>query len=139
MAFSFSNLFKPKVTIEPSLVLNQIDYKEGTKFAENSTHKVYIDVEELGGFPYLKTVIFGVGEIKIKRHGCTITFIFEDEKITLISDNTDIGSQELSKTGIFHTPIDFELDETEAEKIQKNKILEAIYTFKKNTLSFKPN
>jgi hypothetical protein len=138
MAFSLSNIFKPKVTIDPSLVLNQIDYKEGTKFAETNTHKVYIDIEELGGFPYLKTVIFGVGGIKIKRVGCSISFVFKDEKITLASDNTDIESQELGKTGIFHTPIDFELEESDVEKIKQNKVLEVIYTFKKNTLSFKP-
>ena len=141
MAFSLSKLFKPKqkVIVEPSLILDQIDYKGGTKFSENSTHKVYIDVEELGGFPYLKTVIFGVGDLKTKRVGCTITIVFNDGKMTLSSDNTDIESEGLNNTGIFHTPIDFELDEVEAGKIQKEEISEVIFTFKKQTLNFIPN
>ena len=53
MAFSFSKLFQPKQTVNYTEILNQIDYKEGTKFAENETTKIYIDIEELGGFSYL--------------------------------------------------------------------------------------
>lgn len=138
MAFSISKLFhKNKPIVKPEIILNQIDYKEGTKFAENNTHKVYIDIEELGGFPYLKTVLFGIENIKIKRVGCTISFIFSDaETITLTSDNTDIESDELKNSGIFHTAIDFELDANEAQKIQNGNVLEVHYMFKKNTLKF---
>lgn len=138
MAFSFSNLFKSKPIIDSSAIINQIDYKEGTKFAENESSKIYLDIEELGGFPYLKTVLFGTNEIKIKRTGCTITFVFKNGKLILASDNTNIESNQINKSGVFYTPIDFELDENEAKKIQSEKVIEVIYTFKKDTLSLKP-
>ena len=138
MAFSFSNLFKSKTTINSSAIINQIDYKEGTKFAENESSKIYLDIEELGGFPYLKTVLFGTNEIKIKRTGCTITFVFKNGELILTSDNTTIESNQINKSGVFYTPIDFELDENEAKKIQSEKVIEVIYTFKKDTLSLKP-
>ena len=138
MAFSLSKIFKPKATIDPSLVLNQIDYKEGTKYAENSTSRIYIDVEELGGFPYLKTVLFGVNEVNVKRTGCTISFKYKNEEITLTSDNTTVESSQIQKTGVFYTPVDFELNEDEAKKITSKKPLEVIFSFKKNTISLKP-
>jgi len=138
MAFSFSNIFKPKPIVNSSEIINQIDYKEGTKFAENESAKIYIDIEELGGFPYLKTVLFGVNEINIKRTGCTITFVFKNEEITLTSDNTTVQSNQINKSGVFYTPIDFELDENEAKKIQSEKVIDVVYTFKKDTLSLKP-
>ena len=138
MAFSLSKIFNSKPTINSAEVLNQIDYKEGTKFAEGESSKIYIDIEELGGFPYLKTVLFGIKKINIKRTGCTLTFILKNEEITLTSDNTTVESNEINKTGVYYTPIDFELDENEAKKIQSSKVLEVKYTFKKDTLSLKP-
>lgn len=138
MAFSLSKIFNSKPTINSSEVLNQIDYKEGTKFAESESSKIYIDIEELGGFPYLKTVLFGINKINIKRTGCTITFVLKNEEITLTSDNTTVESNEINKTGVYYTPIDFELDDNEAKKIQLSKVIEVKYTFKKDTLSLKP-
>lgn len=138
MAFSFSKIFNSKPVINASEILNQIDYKDGTKFAEGEASKIYIDIEELGGFPYLKTVLFGINNINIKRTGCTITFVLKNEEITLTSDNTTVESNEINKSGVYYTPIDFELDENEAKKIQSNKVIEVKYTFKKNTLSLKP-
>lgn len=138
MAFSLSKIFSPKPTINSAEILNQIDYKEGTKFAEGESSKIYIDIEELGGFPYLKTVLFGTNKINIKRTGCTITFMLQNEEITLTSDNTTVESNEINKTGVYYTPVDFELDENEAKKIQSSKVLEVQYTFKKVTLSLKP-
>ena len=137
MALSFSKMFKPKTTTVPSDLLDKIEYTEGTKFAENKTNKIYIDIEELGGFPYLKTVIIGDIQENIKRTGCTITFVFKDEEITLTSDNTTVESNQIKKTGIFYTPIDFELDESEAKKIRTKKVIEVKYTFKKNSYCFK--
>ncbi len=49
-----------------------------------------------------------------------------------------VESNQINKTGVFYTPIDFELDEKEAKKIQSEKVIEVVYTFKKDTLSLKP-
>ena len=138
MAFSLSKLFKPKPTVDASELLNQINYTEGTKYAECATHILYADVEELGGFPYFKTTLFGVDEINIKRVGCTISFIFEEGKLTLTSDNTDIESNQIQRSGIYFTPVDFELTAEEAEKFKTNKVIEIVFNYKKNSIHLKP-
>jgi len=138
MAFSFAKIFKPKQIADPSEILSAINYEGGTKFGSNSTNNVYIDVEELGGFSYLKTVIIGDTSVKIKRTGCTLTVIFKNDSITLSSDDTNITSNQIKKTKLFYTEIDFELDEIEATKIKKEKVQEIQYTFKNQTIVF-PN
>ncbi|HKJ06185.1 MAG TPA: hypothetical protein VJ970_01830 [Flavobacteriaceae bacterium] len=132
----FQKLFKTKPAIDTAAVLNQIDYKEGTLFAKDESNKVYVDIEELGGFPYLKTVIIGTLNVNVKRVGCTVSFIFNKNEITLESDNTTVASNEIKKTGIFYTPIDFELDDDEAQKLKTAKVKEVKFTFKNNTFSF---
>ncbi|PHQ55688.1 MAG: hypothetical protein COC16_04720 [Lutibacter sp.] len=137
MAFSFSTIFKSKKGITPSEEILKIEFKGGTKFAKNNTNEVYLDIEELGGFPFVKTIIIGDFSTKIKRVGCTLTFIFENASVTLNSDNTDIESNKIKNSSIYYTEIDFELNDEEAEKIKAEKVLEVQYTFKSLTYSFK--
>jgi hypothetical protein len=136
MAFSFSKLLKSnkeKVATEP---IQKIEFNGGTKYAENSTSDVYLDFEELGGFPFIKTIIIGDISEKIKRVGCTLTFVFKNDKLTLNSDNTDIESNKIKKTQVYYTEIDFELNEEELNKIKNEKVLEVQCTFKNNTYIF---
>jgi len=137
MAFSFSNLLKSKKAPIISEEIPKIDFKGGTKYAENNTNDVYLDFEELGGFPFIKTIIIGDISTKIKRTGCTLTFIFKNESITLNSDNTDIESDQIKNTAAYYTEIDFELNEEEVEKIKNEKVSEIQYTFKGKVSSFK--
>ncbi len=139
MAFSFSKLFnKPKEVPSNEEVIKQIDFKGGTKYAKNETNIVYADIEELGGFPYLKTVIIGDTKVNIKRTGCTVAFNFKNESIELNSDNTTIESNKIKNTNVYYTEIDFELDETEAAKIKSSKVTTMEYGFKNKIIPFKP-
>jgi len=133
-----NKLFKPKQVVDSSDVVKTIDYKGGTKFASNETNNVYVDIEELGGFPYLKTTIIGDISVKIKRKGCNITFKFKDSDIQLDSDNTTVESSQIKQTNAFFTLIDFELNEDEAKKIKKGRVKEVVYNFNGNDFSFKP-
>ncbi|MDV7187364.1 hypothetical protein R3X25_08740 [Lutibacter sp. TH_r2] len=135
----FNKLFnkKNKEVVNTSDIIKDIDYKEGTLFAQNDTNKIYIDIEELGGFPYLKTVLIGDTKVNIKRKGCSISFILNNEEILLDSDNTTVESNQINKSGVHYTPIDFELDEEQAKKIQSHKVTEVKYTFKNTILTFK--
>lgn len=137
MAFSFSNLLKSKKSTPISEELPKIEFKGGTKYAEDTTNDVYLDFEELGGFPFVKTIIIGNLSTKIKRIGCTLSFIFENDSITLNSDNTDIESDQIKNTAAYYTEIDFELNEEEAEKIKNEKVTEIQYTIKGKVSSFK--
>ena len=137
MAFSLSNIFKSKNNETPSEEFPKIDFKGGTKYAEDTKNTVYLDFEELGGFPFIKTIIIGNFLTKIKRVGCTLTFRFEKDDLTLNSDNTDIESTKIKNTPYSYTEIDFELNDNEAARIQKEKVREIKYTFKGKTYSFK--
>lgn len=138
MAFSFLNLLKPKNSISVSEIISEIDFKGGTKYGENGSNAVYLDIEELGGFPFIKTIILGDFSIKIKRTGCTLTFIFENDSLVLSSDNTDVASNQVKNTPAYFTEIDFELTEEEADKIRNERVLEIQYTFKDKIVAFNP-
>jgi len=137
MAFSFSNLLKSKKETITNQPIPRIDFKGGTKYATNESSDVYLDFEELGGFPYIKTIVIGDINEKVKRIGCSLTFYFEKDSLTIHSDNTDIGSNNIKNTPFFFTEIDFELDENEASKIKKQKVFRIDLVLKKNTYSFK--
>lgn len=138
MAFSFLNLLKPKNTISVSEIISEIDFKGGTKYAENSSNTVYLDIEELGGFPFIKTMIIGDFSTKIKRTGCTLSFIFENDSLVLSSDNNNVESNQIKNTPAYYTEIDFELTEEESAKISSEQVLEIQYTFKDKILAFNP-
>lgn len=138
MAFSFSNLFKPQKVQSVAEIISEIDFKGGTKYAENSNNAVYLDIEELGGFPFIKTTIIGDFSTKIKRTGCTLTYVFENDSLILSSDNTDVASNQIKNTPAYYTEIDFELTEEEAEKIRNERVLEIQYTFMDKMLAFNP-
>ena len=101
----------------------RIDFKGGTKYATNESSDVYLDFEELGGFPYIKTIVIGDINEKVKRVGCSLTFYFEKDSLTIHSDNTDIESNNIKNTPFFYTEIDFELDELITSVILKPCIL----------------
>jgi hypothetical protein len=139
MAFSFLNLLKPnKNTISIPEIISKIDFKGGTKYAENSNNTVYLDIEELGGFPFIKTIIIGDFSTKIKRTGCTLSFIFENDSLVLSSDNNDVESNQIKNTPVYYTEIDFELTEEESAKISSEQVQEIQYTFKDKMLAFNP-
>ncbi|WP_111708611.1 hypothetical protein [Lutibacter citreus] len=135
MAFSISKLFKSKTpTIVNLETLDKLDFQGGTKYALNESNIAYVDIEELGGFPYLKTIIIGDTSVKIKRIGCTLSFNFnKNDILKLNSDNTDIESNKIKGTNIYYTEIDFELNESEADKIKTIKVETILFNL--NTLS----
>lgn len=134
----FFKKFATKKQPKNETVTPKIEYNGATKYAENTTNDAYLDFEELGGFPYLKTIIIGDFSTKIKRTGCKLSFIFENDSLTLNSDNTDIDSTQIKNTSAYFTEIDFELDDHEASKIKNEKVIELKYIFKSKTISFKP-
>ena len=138
MSFSLTHLFSSKKKKETKAPIAKVEYTGATKYGENSTNDVYLDFEELGCFPYLKTLIIGDFNINIKRFGGKLTFVFNDESLTLNSDNTDIESTQIKNTAAYFTEIDFELNDNDVNKIKREKVLELKYSFKNKTISFKP-
>jgi hypothetical protein len=134
MPFSF---FKKQGAKQPK-PLPKLEYKGGTKFGVNETNDMYLDVEELGGFPFIKTVIIGDFAVNVKRYGCTLDFNLKKGALSLESDNTTISSTQVKNSGIFVTEVDFQINEEDVAKLTKKNIREMRYTFKKNACVFKP-
>jgi len=130
---------KSKTTITEKLSdFPEIKYDGGTKFAENEYNDAYLDIEELGGFPFIKTAIIGSFSTRIKKEGCSLTFNFESETLTLNSEHTEIESDEIKNTPFSFTQIDFEATEEEIKKIQQHKIIKITFHFLKEDISFSP-
>jgi len=135
------SFFKKKTKTSVSEKLSnypEIKYDGGTKFAKNEYNNVYVDIEELGGFPFVKTAILGSFSTRIKKEGCSLTFNFESETLTLNSEHTEIESDEIKNTPFSFTQVDFEATEEEIEKIKNSKITKLDFNFKNNKLSFSP-
>ena len=136
MAFSFSKLINKTPKVSAAHVVENVDYKGGTKFASDNSNILYLDIEELGGFPFIKSVIIGDLSVRIKRKGCTLTFMFKNESITLESDHTKIESNSIKNTDAFYTEIDFELDKNEADKIKIGGIESISFSFNDKNYPF---
>ena len=134
MAFSFSKFFKKEDTAQELPPLPEINFGNFEKIAENLHNKLYVDFEELGGFPYLKTILLGVESVKIKRDGCTITFNFADESITLQSDHSFLESTKLKNSPFYFTEIDFEINDDELAKIKNKKPVAIAFKFQKKII-----
>lgn len=138
MAFSFSKLLNSKKKKSINIPRPKMDVEGPLKYAENDENDVYISLEELGGFHFLKTYIIGEISLNEKRFGCKINFNFENENLQLDSDSTLIESTKIKQTDFYYTEIDFELNEEEATKIKNNKATQIQYNFKKNTVTLLP-
>ena len=128
--------FKRKSVEQPfNEPLPKLEYKGGTKYASNELVDAYIDFEELGGYPYVKTVILGLFSVRTKKGGCTLSFQFVNgEEIVLDSDNTQLESDRVNKSQIYFTPIDFEINEEELAAIKKNEVVKVIFKFKREII-----
>ena len=128
--------FKRKSTDKSAIdPMPKLEYKGGTKYASNESVDAYIDFEELGGYPYVKTVLLGLFSVRTKKSGCNLTFVFENgEEIILDSDNTQVESDRVNKTKIYFTPIDFEITEEALATIKKNNVAKVVFKFKRETL-----
>lgn len=113
----------------------KLEYNGGTKYASNEFVDAYVDFEELGGYPFVKTAILGLFSTRTKKDGCTLTFKFENgEEITIESDNSEIDSQQVNKSKIYFTPIDFEITEEELATIHNNVVAKVIFKFKRESI-----
>ena len=91
-----------------------------------STHDIGLDfvMRKYPGVVFGRFELYVEGSLGMKWIYTTLT-------------STDIESNQIKKTPIFYTEIDFELNEEEANKIKKEKVTEIQYTFKGKTYNYK--
>ncbi|MDP3313508.1 hypothetical protein [Lutibacter sp.] len=138
MSFSFSNFFKSDKPKPSEVNIPKIEFGGGTKYASNNENDMYLDFEELGGFPFIKTIIIGRFNTATKRTGCELSFILKNEILKLQSDKNDIESTEIKNSKVYFTEIDFELNDEDLKKINNNLVNEIVYTFKNKKIHFLP-
>lgn len=114
----------------------KIEYKHGTKFASTNENDLYLDFDELGGFPFIKVVIIGTLYTRIKNEGAQLNFKFENETLSLNSEHVEIESNEIKNTPFSSTEIDFEVSEHEIDLIKNNPTQELSLNLKGVVFSF---
>ncbi len=107
----------------------------GTHFATSPQNELYLDVKELAGYHYLQTVLVGVFHIKTWK-GAKLLIEGTDFKLDILSDMQEIESDFSNVSNRSITTMDFSLDESDIEKIQKSKIKTITLASKKKTAFF---
>ncbi|MDH7446155.1 hypothetical protein [Aquimarina sp. 2201CG14-23] len=108
---------------------------EGTKFAKSQLNEIYMDIVELAGYYYVKTIILGSFHIKTWK-GANLLIKGENFELNLISDMQEIESDFSNVSNRSITRIDFIIEESDIDKIEKSQINKIIVSSKKKTAHF---
>lgn len=105
---------------------------DNTPFAISESNVLYAGLNELGGYYFFQTVIVGTFHIKtvkgaqLKIVGHDFELVLDSDMVELESDRSNVQDRSISK-------IDFQIEETDASKIDRSTIKELILTTNKNT------
>lgn len=125
MAFSLSKLFGTK-TSEAKLNSGDtieaiITAVENKPYGVSKNNVLYAGLNELGGYYFFQTVI--VGQLRIKsKNGATLLFISDDFELQLDADMPEFESESSDVKGRSVTKIDFQVEETDLEKLENAKL-----------------
>jgi len=108
---------------------------EGTKFAKSSSNEMYMDIVELAGYYYVKTIIMGSFHIKTWK-GAHLLIVGKNFELNLASDMQEIESDFSNVSNRSITQIDFIIEEQDINKIDKSAIEKITVSSKKNTAHF---
>lgn len=108
---------------------------EGTRFATSPLNEIYMDIVELAGYYYVKTIVLGSFHIKTWK-GATLLICGRGFKLNLVSDMQEIESDFSNISNRSITQIDFVIEEKDVVKIEKSQIDEITISSKKKTAHF---
>ncbi len=108
---------------------------EGTLFAKSQLNEIYMDVVDLAGYYYVKTIILGSFHIKTWK-GANLLITGENFELNLVSDMQEIESDFSNVSNRSVTQIDFIIEENDINKIEKSKIDTITISSKKKTAYF---
>ena len=137
MGFSFSKLFNKS---EQEAASNDsieaiIDAVEQDPFAVSDTNVLYAGFNELGGYFLLQTVIIGALKVKSKN-GAELTLNGKDFEMRVDADALEFQSNPSDVKGRYVTNIDFQIEESDIDKIRKAKLNDIVLKVKKQEISF---
>ncbi|WP_298547291.1 hypothetical protein [uncultured Aquimarina sp.] len=108
---------------------------EGTRFASSELNEIYMDVVELAGYYYIKTIVLGSFHIKTWK-GANLLIKGRNFELNLVSDMQEIESDFSNVSNRSVTQIDFIIEEQDIDKIEKSQINKITISSKKKTAHF---
>lgn len=135
MAFSLSKLIgknKNKSTDSVEAIIEQV---ENTPFGISENNVLYAGLNELGGYYFFQTVV--VGDLRIKTtNGATLHLKADNFELVLKSDMVELESEPSSVANRNITKIDFQVEESDIETLQKTKVTSIQLKAKKQEVLF---
>jgi hypothetical protein len=123
---------KDVITDTTDAIIKDID---NTPFAISESNVLYAGLNELGGYYFFQTVIVGTFHIKtvkgaqLKILGHDFELFLDSDMIELESDRSNISNRSISK-------IDFQIEETDAAKLDRASVKHLILTAKNEAITF---
>ncbi|WP_299182446.1 hypothetical protein [uncultured Aquimarina sp.] len=108
---------------------------EGTRVATSQLNEIYMDIVELAGYYYIKTIVLGSFHIKTWK-GVNLLIGGSDFELNLVSDMQEIESDFSNVSNRSITQIDFIIEEQDLDKIKPSKINSITLISKKKTAHF---
>ncbi|MFT5848883.1 MAG: hypothetical protein ACJARX_001620 [Psychroserpens sp.] len=132
-AFGNSNTSKTIATQDTTeAIMKDIDNKP---FAISDQNVLYAGLNELGGYFFFQTVIVGTLEVKTKK-GAQLKIVGKRLNLALKSDSIEFETESTALKGRMVTKIDFQIDESDAAKIDPLKIDELTLSCKNHEIMF---
>ncbi|WP_299435287.1 hypothetical protein [uncultured Aquimarina sp.] len=108
---------------------------EGTLFAKSQLNEIYMDVVELAGYYYVKTIVIGSFHIKTWK-GANLLIAGQNFELNLVSDMQEIESDFSNVSNKSITQIDFIIEENNINKIERSQIDTISISSKKKVAHF---
>mgnify|MGYP006939811983 CR=1 FL=1 len=113
-------------------IINDIEHQP---FAISEQNVLYAGLNELGGYYFFQTVVVGSFHIKTVK-GAQLRIIGHDFELHLDSDMVELESDHSNVSNRSISKIDFQIEETDAAKVNKANIKTLALNCKKQEITF---
>lgn len=135
MGFSLSKLLSSNSSKTMDSVDSIINDVENTPFGVSENNVLYAGLNELGGYYFFQSVIIGSLNIRTKQ-GAQLFLIGNDFELLLNADMLELESETSNIKGRSITKIDFEIDASEAQKLDSSRVNTIRLKLKKHNIEF---
>ena len=108
---------------------------ENDPFAVSETNVLYAGLNELGGYYFFQTVVVGTFHVKTLK-GAQLKIVGHDFELELDSDMLELESDHSNVSNRSISKIDFQIEETDAAKLDRSAIQRLVLTCKNEHLTF---
>jgi hypothetical protein len=137
MAFLFSKFFrKTDSEVQSNDTVDAIIEAVGNQpYAVSDKNVLLAGLNELGGYFFFQSVVVGTFNVKSKI-GAQLAFKGIDFNLQLDSDSVEFESEHTDVKGRFVTKIDFQIEESEIEKLKDAQLNQVSLKVKNQEITF---